>query len=103
MTPHGSGMCDNQLSEEWYRLAGAAGTKMPTTRVPAYRCGTEWSGWLMTAHPTVEDGKVKRKVCFSNRFTGCKYSNIIYVKNCESYFIYKLQPTTCNLRYCGTD
>ena len=43
-----------------------------TTRVPAYRCGTNWSGWLMTAHPTVEDGEVPRRVCFSDRSTGCK-------------------------------
>ena len=103
VTPYDSVVCDNQLSEGWYRLAGAAGTKMPTTRVPAYRCGTEWSGWLITAHPTMEDGKVKRKVCFSDRSTGCKDSKIILVKNCESYFIYKLQSTACNLRYCGTD
>ena len=68
------------------------------------RCGTDWSGWLSTAHPTVKDGKVKREVCFSDRFAGCKYSNNIFVKNCGSYFIYKLQqPPTCNSRYCGTD
>ena len=51
-------MCDNQLAEGWYRFVGAAGTKMPTTRVPAYRCGTHWSGWLNGSHPTVEDGEV---------------------------------------------
>ena len=32
---------------------------MPTTRVPAFRCGTNWSGWLNGAHPTVEDGEVQ--------------------------------------------
>ena len=47
---------------------------MPTTRVPAYRCGTDWFGWLDNTHPTVEEGEVHRKVCFSNRPTGCKYS-----------------------------
>ena len=30
-------------------------------RVPAYRCGADWSGWLDDAHTTVEDGKVKRR------------------------------------------
>ena len=83
---------------------GAAGTKMPTTRVPAYRCGTNWSGWLDGAHPTVEDGKVKRTVCFSDRPSGCKYSIEIDVKNCGSYFIYNmLPPPRCDSRYCGTD
>ena len=104
VTPHGSELCDRLLSEGWYRFVGAAGTKMPTTRVPAYRCGTNWSGWLNAAHPTVEDGEVLRTVCFSDRFTGCKYSQVIIVKNCGSYFIYKLQqPSTCSSRYCGTD
>ena len=96
-------LCDSQLPEGWYRFVGDAGTKMPTTRVPAYRCGTYWSGWLDGAHPTVEDGKVPKNVCFSDRSSGFKYSATISVKNCKSYFIYKLHPTSCFLRYCGTD
>ena len=69
-----------QLPEGWYRFVGAAGTKMPTTRVPAYRCGTDWSGWLDGSHPTVEDGEVPGTVCFSDRSTGCKYTTRISVK-----------------------
>ena len=89
----------------WYRLVGAAGTKMPTTRVPAFRCGTYWSGWLNAAHPTMEEGEVRRTVCFSDRYTGCKHITNIFVKNCGSYFIYNLlRPTgSCPLRYCSTD
>ena len=103
-TPVGSELCDYQLPEGWYRFVGAAGTKMPTTRVPAFRCGTNWSGWLISAHPTVEDGEVQRTVCFSDRSSGCKYSNDIIVKNCGSCFIYKLfHPPGCESRYCGTD
>ena len=96
--------CDNLLHEGWYRFVGAAGTKMPTTRVPAYRCGTDWSGWLDGAHPTVEDGEVYRKVCFSDRKTGCEKDNRISVKNCGSHFIYKLiKPPGCDSRYCSLD
>ena len=103
-TPEGLSLCDNQLPEGWYRFVGAAGTKMPTTRVPAYRCGTAWSGWLEGSHPTVEDGEVTRTVCFSGHSTGCKYTTLISVKNCGSYFIYKQQQVPgCNSRYCGTD
>ena len=77
---------------------------MPTKRVEAYRCGTDWSGWLAGSHPTVEDGEVQRTVCFSNRPNGCKDSNTISVKNCGSYYIYKLlKPSNCNARYSGTD
>ena len=98
------GLCDNQLPGGWYRFVGDAGTKMPTTRVPLYRCGTRLPGWLDGAHPTVEDGKIKRRVCFSDRNHGCKYHATISVKNCGSYFIYELFPSPrCSSRYCGTD
>ena len=105
VTPlHGPSVCDNLLPKRWYRFVGAAGTKMPTTRVPAYRCSTDWSGWLDGAHPTVEDSEVERTVCFSDRSNGCTYSRKIFVKNCRSYFIYKPHhPQVCNFRYCGTD
>ena len=104
VTPQYQEVCDDQLLAGWYRFVGAAGTKMPTTRVPAYRCGTDWSGWLNGAHPTVKDGEVKRMVCFNDRFPGCERSAYIFVKNCGSYFIYKLQrPPGCPLRYCSTD
>ena len=97
-------LCDYQLSEGWYRFVGAAGTKMPTTRVPAYRCSIDWPGWLDGAHPTVEDGEVFRKVCFSDRSTGCRYIKEILVKNCGSYYIYKLiKPQRCPSRYCSAD
>ena len=103
-TPIGSELCDDQLHKGWYRFVGAAGTNMPTTRVPAYKCGTDWSGWLNGAHPTVEDGEVKRTVCFNSRLTGCKDTINISVKNCSSYYIYELfQPSSCSVRFCSTD
>ena len=104
ITPQYQEVCDDQLTKEWHRFVGAAGTKMSTTRVPAFRCGTDWSGWLDGAHPTVEDGEILRTVCFSDRSTGCKFSTDISVKLCGSYFIYKLHPViNCNSRYCSTD
>ena len=100
----GPSLSDCLLPEGWYRFVGAAGTKMPTRRVPAFRCGADWSGWLKGAHPTVGDGEVQRRVCFSDRSTGCRDSKSILVKNCRSYFIYKLfPPSSCFSRYCGTD
>ena len=76
-------LCDNNLAEGWYRFVGDAGTKMPTTRVSAYRCGTDWSGWLNGAHSTLEDGEVLRTVCFSDRSAGCKHSANILVKTVD--------------------
>ncbi|XP_066022881.1 uromodulin-like [Pocillopora verrucosa] len=102
-TPDHVERCETEF-DGWYRFAGAAGTKMPTTRVPAYRCDTTFSGWLNGAHPTVEDGEVLRKVCFSDNSEGCKSKTSISVKNCSSYYIYKLhKPSVCPSRYCGTD
>ena len=85
ITPWNQEVCDDKLLKEWYRFVGAAGTKMPTTRVPAFRCGTVRSGWLDGAHPTVEDGEVGRTVCFSDRSNGCEDTNNILLKNCGSY------------------
>ena len=102
-TPDHGAPCDTEF-DGWYRFAGAAGTKMPTTRVPAHRCDTTFSGWLNGAHPTVEDGKVLRKVCFSDNSMGCKHDIQISVKNCSSYYIYKLYGLSkCPSRYCSTD
>ena len=103
-TPQSQEVCD-KLLEGWYRFVGAAGTKMPTTHVPEFRCGTAHSGWLMTAHPTVEDGEAPGEVCFTKkRGPGCKKTKTISIQNCGSYFIYKLgDPPGCSMRYCGTD
>ena len=92
------------MCEKWYRFVGDAGTKMPTQCVPDFRCGAASSGWLKRGHPTLADGEVSSKVCFSRGGDCCSKSNNIKVKDCGSYFIYKLQKVpTCPLRYCGTD
>ena len=95
--------CDKGI-DGWYRFVGAAGTKMPTTQVEPFRCGAAISGWLYGTHPTVEDGEVLRKVYFSARNIDSSFDAQISVKNCSSYYVYKLhEPTKCNSRYCGTD
>ena len=82
---------------------------MPTTCVATLRCGTHATGWLNGAHPTVEEGKVTRKVCFNWSWYGCcTWSINIEVLNCSGgYFLYHFRGTPlehqCNLRYCGTD
>ena len=43
MPTSGPVLGDNQLLERWFRFVGAAVTRMPRTRVPAYICGTDWS------------------------------------------------------------
>ena len=100
-------LCDNGLPEAWYRFEGDAGTRMPTTYVDRRKCGTNFPGWLNGTHPTVADGEVIREVCFSIMFSDyhdCIGHKLIKVKNCSSYYVYKLGGTPgCDLRYCGTD
>ena len=59
------GVCDHLLLEGWYRFEGAAGTKMPTAEVDGYHCNTVYPGWLNGAEPTVGDGEVSRRICFT--------------------------------------
>ena len=107
-TPNTATNCDDESSSikfgNWYRFVGDAGTKMPTQCVPDFRCGATLSGWLEGGHPTLAKGEVSSQVCFTRGGDCCKKSINIKVKDCGSYFIYKLQkPPACDLRYCGTD
>ena len=98
----GGNECDRQLNAGWYRFLNKTGIRMPTTCPPTDRCGTTWPGWLEGVHPTVEDGIVARTVYFRRR-QNCKELAVhnIEVKNCSSFFVYHLRPTSrCNYRYC---
>ena len=102
-TPLYDASCDKRL-DGWYRFVGAAGTKMPTTKVEPFRCGAANSGWLRGTHPTVEDGEVLKEVYFSANNEDKSFPFQISVKNCSSYYVYKLHELKrCNSRYCGTD
>ena len=97
-------LCDIKLKKGWYRFEGDAGTRMPTTCLNQGKCGTTFPGWLKGAHPTVADGEVGRVVCFGDFSVCCRYRKQIRVKNCSTYYVYKLGGTPgCNMRYCGTD
>ena len=98
-------LCDDGLTEAWYRFEGDAGTRTPTTCVDKRKCGTDFPGWLNGIHPTVGDGEVDRKVCFHAFSNCCNDRKRIRVKRGSSYYVYKLDGTLagCNQRYCGTD
>ena len=69
---------------------GAAGTKIPTTRVSAHRCGADWSGWLDDAHPTVEDVKVKGRSALGI---------VLTVTNMQSGFQLKIVDPTSSTNF----
>ena len=95
--------CDRNLKEDWYRFSAGAGTSIATQCIPgAQRCGTDLPGWMDGAHPTVDEGVVSRKVCFSGYRNCCYHNVMINVRNCSSFFVYRLKPLSyCNSRYCG--
>ena len=97
--------CDRALNG-WYRFQGATGTKMLTTCPRFGRCGANFPAWLREDHPTVAEGTVTRKVSVIELGICCQSLVYIEVKNCTSYFIYKLTDPGgwgCSVRYCGTD
>ena len=99
--------CDDTLNG-WYRFHGDAGREMMTICPSINKCGGRFSAWLNDDHPTVAQGSVKKKVCIRKSEPGncCADFSFIYVKNCGSFFIYKLLPViefSCDYRYCGTD
>ena len=94
-------LCDANLNG-WYRFTGEAGTQMADSCVNMYHCGTESPGWLNGTHPDLNDGAVKRQVCFSSFDNCCHHSNEITVQHCGAFYVYKLErQSQCNLRYCG--
>ena len=95
--------CDDTLFG-WYRFQGAAGTKMVTTCPPVNRCDTTFPVWLSGDHPTMAEGKVARKLCIHKPGNCCYSSFKILVKNCSSYYIYRLfYVGDCDTRYCSSD
>ena len=101
--PGGVTKCD-KTGDKWFRIDGAAGTKMPTAAPTIWSCGTDSPGWMNGKYPTVEDGAVDRTACFNWLGDECNWVKTIKVRNCGDFFVFKLPdpPDTC-LRYCGAD
>jgi len=85
----------------WYRFQGAAGDRMADKCVVMDHCDTNYPGWLSGGHPTVAEGVVIRRVCFSG-YQCCYWYQNIRVKNCGAYFVYALPRLYySSSRYCG--
>jgi len=92
----------DDLVPGWYRFQGAAGDRMADKCVPIDHCDTWYPGWLCDAHPTVAEGVVIRRVCYSTRSKCFDWYQNIRVKNCGAYFVYALpRPSHHSSRYCG--
>ncbi|XP_028397006.1 uncharacterized protein LOC114520857 isoform X2 [Dendronephthya gigantea] len=100
-------LCDRGIATGWYRFVGDAGTQMSTSCIQNRthrKCSTHGVSWLNGPHPTFDEGKVTRTVCFSWVGVCCNRQRDIEVMNCGFFHIYKLVSTgPCSHRYCGTD
>ena len=76
----------------------------PPTSGSGYRCTANMPGYLSGHHPRGSEGVVSRTVCFVHSGNTCWATTTIQVKNCGSYFVYKLNALTSGnyLRYCGS-
>ncbi|CAB4045478.1 Hypothetical predicted protein, partial [Paramuricea clavata] len=95
-------LCDSSISTGWYRFGGDAGTQLSTTCIPRkqdfnnLKCRTHVVSWLNGTHPSVSDGKVTRRVCFSWDGRCCYATSVANLKtyieviNCGYFYIYKL-------------
>ncbi|XP_032233565.2 uncharacterized protein LOC5508875 isoform X2 [Nematostella vectensis] len=96
---------DVSLNESnWYLLTGQTGYyRLPVRAVPEGRCGATSSGWMNGGHPSVQDGVVKRTVCFHSNAQMCRYSVTILVRNCFGYHVYRFKKldASWNARYCA--
>ena len=100
---HDTVRCDSDLAEGWYRFINRK--RMSTQCADTHACNTDYPGWLVSGHPSVSWGRVRRKVCFGQKSSSscCSYHTYITVRNCGSFYVYKLKPTpACHLRYCTT-
>lgn len=77
---------------------------MASKCVPTQKCGTAVTGWLSSPHPEVSDGIVNGKVCFHWLNECCFRDQVIKVRDCGRFFVYKLnKPEGCPMRFCGSN
>lgn len=102
--PDASPLCDEKLESGWFRFTDSAGSQMATTCVAKddFRCSAINPGWLDGKHPSIEDGRIERKVCFHVEDDCCHASVNIQVRNCGPFYVYNLVGVPCPFRYCGS-
>ena len=96
----------------WFSFSGAAGVRMPSEPPGGRTCGTQYAGWLSTAHPEVGQPPTPGIVCFDAdrgaAYKDCYVSTETEVCACASEgggtaYTYRLtRPPRCYAAYCGT-
>ena len=90
--------------KSWFAFNGSAGDLIATSCVASNHCGTSVPGWMLGRHPSVVEGVVRRFACFSQKQQCCMYSVSMRVRNCSSFYVYKLDSMpslSVSFRLCG--
>ncbi|XP_048765393.2 adhesion G-protein coupled receptor F3-like isoform X7 [Ostrea edulis] len=97
-------LCDSRLEEAWYRLQSSDESlylRIPQACPSIRSCGTDNPIWMNGSYPSVEEGIVRKQMCIRTAYGCCQDSFDVRVKNCSSFFTFKLKPVPkCNQRYC---
>ena len=111
----GARATDSTLGNEWYRIAGDAGTRLSTTPPGFFHCGTAVGGWLSDCpldsntpscnakghFPAVQDGVVEQVVCFDTGNGPCVERVVARVVNCGVFTLAQLPDAPPGPRaYC---
>ena len=92
-------------AEEGGEMAGECLENQNATQLASRSqpCGANFRGWMVDRHPTIGDGRVQRRICFSyNQKCTCEFYTSIAVRNCGDYYVYRLNSApACYARYCG--
>ena len=88
----------------WYRLTGAAGTRIPEQSPGDHHCGTWVVGWMGGVHPSTPGDKIVGTLCFDwGSNNECEQPLNTTVINCGAYYLYNLPDIRyCDRRYCGS-
>ena len=85
----------------WIRFEGSGGTVIPEYPPPIHHCEANAPGWICGSHPTVNDGVVKRQLCFHSNGDECIFQYEISIRNCGLFYVYKPPYIArCSLRVC---
>lgn len=95
-----SGTGDQFLTDGWYRLTAGLGY-IPTSVFVGAQCSATYHGSLRDPHPTREEGIQENLIQFRSTSASVTKSQIIWVKACEGYYLYRLRPSPgATYRYC---
>ena len=90
----------NASNPIWIRFIGSGGTQLPLVTPGMQICGTEGTGYYAGTMPLAGQ-LVNGTACFSWYNSVCRFSQMISVANCDSFYVYRLPPSpACMMRYC---